>query len=345
MFIRTFFVLVIAWAPCAAAEPRIPSFAPASNMPINEFDNLKAALSASGITILGGPAIPASEPSPGTPSLSSSMSSQEITRAFSDSKVSPLQAARERFEHFDPRIGGGTPAAIQDFPWQVVLVDGTAPLDIRIPFCGGSIIASNWVITAAHCVTGVDKAADIDIISGSAYPKFVNQGDRVKVARIVSNENYVANTWENDIALLKLVRPVKLGSPIRLPANNLQVPVNAKATVSGWGAVTAYGPMVDKLLKADVPIVANSTCNEKESYDGGVKPGMICAGYRAGGLDACQGDSGGPLMIKVNGIPTLVGIVSWGLGCAQRLKYGVYTRMTAYVDWVDKSMSGVVAQR
>jgi secreted trypsin-like serine protease len=99
--------------------------------------------------------------------------------------------------------------------------------------------------------------------------------------------------------------------------------------------------MTDRLLKADVPIVPNTTCNE-EAYKGDVKEGMLCAGYREGGVDACQGDSGGPLMAKVSSVPTLVGIVSWGRGCALKLKYGVYTRVTTYAGWI-KTSTGIGA--
>ena len=80
-------------------------------------------------------------------------------------------------------------------------------------------------------------------------------------------------------------------------------------------------------------------CNAKEAYDDKVKPGMMCAGRTEGGVDACQGDSGGPLVWRAPDGPLLVGVVSWGEGCARKLKYGVYTRVSAYNDWIAKELA------
>lgn len=80
----------------------------------------------------------------------------------------------------------------------------------------------------------------------------------------------------------------------------------------------------------------NAVCNI--AYEGSIKPGMLCAGYREGGIDACQGDSGGPLVWRTSDGPVLVGVVSFGTGCARKLKYGVYTRVSAYRDWIDRQL-------
>ena len=88
------------------------------------------------------------------------------------------------------------------------------------------------------------------------------------------------------------------------------------------------------LLKASVPYVDNTVCNDASAYNGRIKPGMICAGYREGGVDACQGDSGGPLVWRTSDGPVLVGVVSFGEGCG--LKYGTYTRVSAYRDWINR---------
>lgn len=257
-------------------------------------------------------------------------------------QVTPLEHAQlKAIEQFDPRIVGGKPANIGDFPWQVVLIAGDTPDYIRSPFCGGSLIGYQWVATAAHCLSGIKDPKALDIVSGSTFPRYQNEGDRVTIQQIIIHSDYNETTFENDIALLKLTRPVRLGEAIKLPSPTLAIPISSNATVSGWGAVVAYGTMTDRLLKADVPIISNGTCND-EAYKGDVKEGMLCAGYREGGVDACQGDSGGPLMAKVSGIPTLVGIVSWGRGCALKLRYGVYTRVTNYVAWI-KNSTGIGA--
>ncbi len=292
---------------------------------------IKEKLLNSGITIKDGPS-----PSPAPPPIPQNATRLEELEAASRKTITPLEAARQRIsEQFDPKIVGGTPAEIEDFPWQVVLIAGNTPTEIRSAFCGGSIIGSQWILTAAHCLYGISNPKDVDIVSGSSYPKFPGQGDRVDVSHLIIHPKYNHETFENDIALLRLKRPIKRGKAIKLAPSDLDIPINALATVSGWGAVTAYSAMVDRLLKTDVPIVANNTCNTPDSYANTVKAGMLCAGYRDGGYDACQGDSGGPLMARVNGVPTQVGIVSWGRGCALKLKYGVYTRVTNYSEWVN----------
>jgi secreted trypsin-like serine protease len=108
--------------------------------------------------------------------------------------------------------------------------------------------------------------------------------------------------------------------------------------------VVAYQPMIERLLKADLPVVSNAVCRQRASYGDAIKDGMLCAGYREGGVDACQGDSGGPLMAKVDNVPTLIGVVSWGKGCGLREKYGVYTRMTSYVAWVRSVTASTTAE-
>jgi trypsin len=91
------------------------------------------------------------------------------------------------------------------------------------------------------------------------------------------------------------------------------------------------------LLRATVPYIDNATCNEPISYNGEILAGMMCAGHRDGGIDACQGDSGGPLVWRSQDGPILVGVVSFGDGCARRLKYGVYSRLSYYRDWIART--------
>ena len=90
------------------------------------------------------------------------------------------------------------------------------------------------------------------------------------------------------------------------------------------------------LLKATVPLTDTAVCNKSAAPGSRVSPTMICAGYKEGGVDSCQGDSGGPLVWRTPDGPVLVGVVSFGEGCAQKLKYGVYTRVTAHRDWIDR---------
>ena len=109
--------------------------------------------------------------------------------------------------------------------------------------------------------------------------------------------------------------------------------------VTGWG-ITESGSGSEALLAAIVPLVPNSVCNAPESYAGRVTDNMLCAGNRDGGRDSCQGDSGGPIWTTIGGKQTLVGLVSFGDGCARRLKYGVYTRLANYTAWAQRTMRG-----
>jgi trypsin len=306
---------------------------------------LKGILQESQIIIQDGPdrrkpplALPPSPPNTAPVDMSGS--------PVGDKTLTPLQNAQQNLiDKYDPRVIGGKPASVNDFPWQIVLIAGKTPKAVRSPFCGGSLIAYQWVVTAAHCMEDISDPSLVDIVSGSTFPKYQDEGDRVSVSEIKVHPDYKPDTFENDIAVLKLERPVKLGEPIKLPSQALLIPVNSNATVTGWGAVVRYGGMVEHLLKANVPVVSNDTCRQTASYGDDVKPGMLCAGYQEGGVDACQGDSGGPLMAKVDSVPTLIGVVSWGKGCALRLKYGVYTRVTSYVSWVRAAAGlGAVAE-
>jgi secreted trypsin-like serine protease len=233
----------------------------------------------------------------------------------------------------DPRIVGGEPTTIQQNPWQVALIYGAvfAPEPVRQQFCGGSIIGSRWILTAAHCINGNASIERIDVVAGTTTYRY--GGERIKVAQLFVHPNYDAGTQQNDIALIKLATPTTLGNAIPLPASGLDLPDKTNVTVSGWGAIYEGGPGSDILLWADLPVVADSEC--RSSYGNRFLPGMVCAGKREGGVDSCQGDSGGPLTTKIAVASTLVGIVSWGDGCARRLKYGLYTKVSAFRSWID----------
>ena len=142
------------------------------------------------------------------------------------------------------------------------------------------------------------------------------------------------DTHENDLALVKLSGGVA-GDIIPLAQGGEALPPCQMLEVTGWGAIKEEDEYDNGILqKAEVPLVDNATCNAKDAYDGAIKPGMMCAGYREGGIDPCQGDSGGPLVLRGKDGPVLVGVVSWGEGCARKLRYGVYTRVDAYSGWI-----------
>ena len=145
-------------------------------------------------------------------------------------------------------------------------------------------------------------------------------------------------TYENDIALIKLKLPAA-GRVIALVDASATMQVGQPLEVTGWGATEEGGGGSNDLLKASVPYADTAVCNAPASYNGGVRPSMMCAGYSEGGVDSCQGDSGGPLVWRTPDGPVLVGVVSFGDGCARKLKYGVYTRVSAYRDWIDRAIA------
>jgi len=227
----------------------------------------------------------------------------------------------------DPRrIVGGVDADIKEHPWQVAI-------DIDGVLCGGSIIAQNWVLTAAHCFGRTKEPGRVRAKAGANNRKI--GGVWAAIDRVIVHENYNADTHEHDLALVRLkARPAGLVIPLARPEQQLKV--CQELEVTGWGRTTEGGTESQLLQKATVPYVETATCNEPNAYNGAVRSGMICAGLREGGVDSCQGDSGGPLVLRGDDGAVLIGVVSWGDGCARKLKYGVYTRVMPYRDWITK---------
>jgi trypsin len=151
------------------------------------------------------------------------------------------------------------------------------------------------------------------------------------------HENYNDGTHENDIALVRLqfASPGEI-IPLAQPAQDLK-PCEL-LEVTGWGRTKEEGPASEVLQKGEVPDIESATCNAKEAYGSEIKAGMMRAGYREGSVDLCQGDSGGPLVLRCPDGPVLVGVVSLGEGCARKLRYGIYTGVTAYSDWIAKTI-------
>ncbi|MDM8523842.1 trypsin-like serine protease [Desulfococcaceae bacterium HSG8] len=258
--------------------------------------------------------------------------------------------------HAEPtsRIVGGDDA--DAWPWMAVLVEADES-DIYYGLrCGGSLIDSKWVITAAHCVknewTGRNIRADeIDVVLG-AYDLKKDAGERIGVRRIISHPSYDSWTMDSDIALLELEEEVSY-KPVPIASND-DFLEGKDAVTMGWGITRPYGWRYSYELKqVSVPIVSNETCNEAygQTSDGfdwwfslwfgyedsdDITDNMICAGYTEGGKDSCAGDSGGPLVVNADGEWKLAGITSWGEGCAEPESYGVYTRVSEFADFIDK---------
>jgi len=250
------------------------------------------------------------------------------------------------------RIVGGAATRVQEFPWQVSLHTGGAHV------CGGSIILSDWVLTAAHCTNVFDQAGDWTVYAGLDRSTATTSGEKRDVTAILQHASFNENDFDNDISLLKLNQPLTYSGkiqPVCLPTSGSDstyyddAPNNLDCFVSGYGSIFAGGPASDALNSVKVPQLQNQLCNDwfYESTDGQalnwVYDNMVCAGYEEGRLDGCQGDSGGPLQcVRKTDSAALhqaetwyqVGLVSWGIGCADAKKPGVYARVGTFYGWV-----------
>lgn len=233
------------------------------------------------------------------------------------------------------RIVGGTEAVNEVWPWQV-------SLQIRGQhICGGSIISSTWILSAAHCFEMYSRPSLWKVQSGdvSLFKMMFNEAK--SVSKIISHRKYNTRTNDNDIALLKLSSPLTFSAtvkPVCLPNNGVDVSPGLKAWITGWGALRESGSSPDIMNQAEVTIYSRGTCNRRNVLNGAVTESMICAGKLSGGVDTCQGDSGGPLVVKQGGFWFLIGDTSWGIGCAWRRKPGVYGNVPYFIDWVHEQM-------
>ena len=265
------------------------------------------------------------------------------------------------------RVVGGEDADLGKYPWQVSM-QAVAP--ITVPglgqlgtghFCGGSLIEeteeASWVLTAAHCLVFTNSAgtvlkeiapSEIAVVSGVVE---LNDSKRLTqtVTDVIPHPDYDGTTSENDIALLRLapLTTEQASSPRAAHRGIIQFPTlmeldvlaaYSEVTVSGWGDTSEGGSPSNRLQVVNVPVVDAQTC--RDSYQPAaidITDTMVCAGFISGGRDSCQGDSGGPLAARATGSPDdarLVGVVSFGIGCARQRFFGVYTRVPAYLGWI-----------
>ncbi len=240
-----------------------------------------------------------------------------------------------------PQVVGGEAVAAEEMTWVAALVERDSLTNTQTPrqFCGGSLIASRWVLTAAHCVAHRSEA-QIDVIVGR-NALAASYGERLSVEAIVIHPDFQYWNLERDIALLRLstasiVTPVAL--PTGAPAALLNEVADSVASVTGWGMVEEFVVAPDDVLRrTEVALIARSACNAADAYNGAIGEQMLCAGWEQGGRDACFGDSGGPLALPAAEAAvgwSQIGIVSWGDGCARPQRYGVYTSVVDFVPWI-----------
>ncbi|XP_044160581.1 transmembrane protease serine 9-like [Bufo gargarizans] len=238
------------------------------------------------------------------------------------------------------RIVGGTDAVDGEWPWQVsVHYQGSH-------ICGGSLISTQWVLSAAHCFENSVSAADYQVYLGfhrlwvKPPPQAVISG----VHTLIVSAEYKGMGSRGDIALLRLSAPISPSPyilPVCLPSASVTFPCGLECWVTGWGHTAFHGdrPSNGTLQKVRTPLIDHETCDTlyhiwSLDYSTIVQEDKICAGFVKGQKDSCQGDSGGPLVCKVDGVWYQAGIVSWGEGCAYPFRPGVYTLVPAYEQWI-----------
>ncbi|KAF7238778.1 Serine protease 27 [Varanus komodoensis] len=251
---------------------------------------------------------------------------------------------------FSSRIIGGKKADEGEWPWQVSVRKN------RLHICGGSLISSQWVLTAAHCFEGLLNLPEYKINLGEydlakPAPSMVSSA----VSRIIVHPYFAGLGLGADIALVRLEEPVNFSqtiSPVCLPSRSDSdiFPAGMACCVTGWGQILPEVNLVARTLQeVEVQIIDAELCNEmyRNETDSYAMPedytlidsDMICAGYPEGKKDACQGDSGGPLVCKLNDTWYQSGVVSFGYDCAKPNRPGIYTRVSSFVDWIQRTIA------
>ncbi|XP_053548691.1 chymotrypsinogen A-like [Bombina bombina] len=229
------------------------------------------------------------------------------------------------------RIVNGEEAVSGSWPWQVSLQDRTG-----WHYCGGSLINSGWVVTAAHCGVLLSDKVVLGEHDRSSSAEAIQS---LAVSKVFTHPQWNSNTISNDISLLKLATPAVLGdrvAPICLADIGEEYVGGRLCVTSGWGK-TRYNAFTtpSKLQQTALPLLTNTQC--KTYWGSNILDSMICAG--AAGSSSCMGDSGGPLVCQENGSWTLVGIVSWGSSTCNTSNPGVYARVTFLRSWVDEILA------
>lgn len=245
-------------------------------------------------------------------------------------------------------IVGGSEAADGAYPWMAAITSG----DGSGQYCGGSLVDSTTVVTAAHCMGGLLGVPVLDdllalVLSSPVYVLLGTNdldsgGESIEATDIFVHPDY---DGDHDVAVLKLASPSSQ-TPIALAhaSDAALFAAGVEATVIGWGATSEGGSGSSQLLEVDLPIISDAACaaHYGTSTDGATE---ICAGVPEGGKDSCQGDSGGPFMVRDGASWLLAGVVSWGDGCARPGVPGVYAEVAALAGFIESHMGASAAAR
>ncbi|XP_004371409.1 enteropeptidase isoform X1 [Trichechus manatus latirostris] len=231
------------------------------------------------------------------------------------------------------KIVGGNDAEEGAWPWLAALYYNGRLL------CGASLVSSDWLVSAAHCVYGRNLEPSkwsailgLHMTSNLTSPQIVTR----LIDQIVINPHYNKRRKDSDIALMHLELKVNYTDyiqPICLPEENQVFAPGMNCSIAGWGTLVYQGSTADILQEAVVPLLSNDKC-QQQMPEYNITENMVCAGYQEGGTDSCQGDSGGPLMCQENDRWFLAGVTSFGYQCARPNRPGVYVRVSEFAEWI-----------
>ncbi|XP_059046580.1 trypsin, alkaline B-like [Achroia grisella] len=238
------------------------------------------------------------------------------------------------------RIVGGNPTTVEEYPYMTNMQYHLFGL-LWIQACGGSLITSRAVLSAAHCYQG-DRPSDWRVRVGTSYA--ASGGQIIAVSELITHPDYQSSTFLADVTIVRLASSAIFSNSVgvaRIPGVTYVVPDGTTVTAVGWGTLAPGGPLPEQLQSVDINIINQEICAERYDYLR-TQPGfqnaprvlddMLCAGILdVGGKDACQGDSGGPLAHQGD---IIVGITSWGYLCAHHFYPGVNVRVSVYTDWI-----------
>ncbi|KAM9301056.1 coagulation factor X-like [Morus bassanus] len=260
---------------------------------------------------------------------------EDIVTTTETPTLQPGNETSSKSPYVITRIVGGDECRLGECPWQAVLLNEEGE-----EFCGGTILNENFILTAAHCM---NQSKEIKVVVGEVDREKKEQSETMHtVDKILVHSKYVAETYDNDIALIKLKEPITFSDYVVaacLPEADFanEVLMNQRSgMVSGFGREFEGGRLSKKLKVLQVPYVDRNTC--KQSTNFAITENMFCAGYETEQKDACQGDSGGPHVTRYKDTYFVTGIVSWGEGCAKKGKYGIYTKLSRFLRWVKAVM-------
>ncbi|NWU94368.1 TPA protein, partial [Upupa epops] len=245
------------------------------------------------------------------------------------------------------RIKGGSSADIRAHPWQAAIFVRYRRAPGEHFLCGGILIGSCWVLSAAHCFEEGFSTRQLKIVLGRtsrATPEDNEQ--RFQVENYIVHQQFDSESFNNDIALLQLKASAESCAvetdTVRaacLPPPELQLPDWTECEISGYGRHEEFTPFYSEHLKeGHVRLFPPSQCTTQRLENRTVTANMLCAGDTRNLDDACKGDSGGPLVCMKADRMYLIGIISWGIGCGRKDVPGVYTNVTRYLDWIQDNM-------